>query len=76
MGSEVLGAVVNAACTGETTEKGARPYGKKLGARRLQFMADIRASLVDCFSGSFAEEEHFPASRGGEMVPLGEYLLL
>lgn len=46
VGSEVLGAVVNAACTRETTEKGARPYGKKLGTRRLEFMADIQASLT------------------------------
>lgn len=41
LGSEVLGAVVNAACTGETTEKGARPYGKRLSARRLEFVAEI-----------------------------------
>jgi len=46
VGNEVLGAVVNAACTGETTEKGARPYGKKLSARRLEFVGEIRASLV------------------------------
>lgn len=45
LGNEVLGSIVNAACTGETTEKGARPYGKKLGARRLEFVAEIRASL-------------------------------
>ncbi|CAM9115140.1 unnamed protein product [Ectocarpus sp. 8 AP-2014] len=46
MGNEVLGAVVNAACTGETTEKGARPYGKKLSARRLEFVGEIKASLA------------------------------
>ncbi|CAM9532930.1 unnamed protein product, partial [Hapterophycus canaliculatus] len=46
VGNEVLGAVVNSACTGETTEKGARPYGKKLGAGRLEFAGDIRASLA------------------------------
>lgn len=46
VGSDVLGAVVNAACTGETTEKGARPYGKKLSTRRLEFTEEIRASLA------------------------------
>ncbi|CAM9986369.1 unnamed protein product [Ectocarpus sp. 6 AP-2014] len=46
VGNQVLGAVVNAACTGETTEKGARPYGKKLSARRLEFAGEIRASLA------------------------------
>ena len=45
LGSEVLGSVVNAACTGSTTKKGARPYGKQLGKRRLEFIAKIRASL-------------------------------
>ena len=38
--------VVNAACTGATTEEGAAPYGKKLNARRLEFIGQIRASLV------------------------------
>ncbi|CAB1106874.1 unnamed protein product [Ectocarpus sp. CCAP 1310/34] len=51
VGNELLGAVVNSACTGETTEKGARPYGKKLSARRLEFAGDIRASLAK-FSGN------------------------
>ncbi|CAN0550788.1 unnamed protein product [Ectocarpus sp. 12 AP-2014] len=46
VGNEVLGAVVNSACTGEMTEKGARPYGKKLSARRLEFAGEIRASLA------------------------------
>lgn len=45
LGSEVLGAVMNAACTGNTTEKGARPYGKRLNLRRLEFVAEVRASL-------------------------------
>lgn len=40
----MLGAVVNVACTRETTEKGARPYGKKLNSRRLESAADIRVS--------------------------------
>ncbi|CAM9478203.1 unnamed protein product, partial [Sphacelaria rigidula] len=51
VGNEVLGAVVNSACTGETTEKGARPYGKKLSARRLEFAGEIRASLAK-YSGN------------------------
>ena len=51
VGNEVLGAVVSSACTGETTEKGARPYGKKLSARRLEFAGDIRASLAK-YSGN------------------------
>ena len=46
LGNEVLGSVANAACTGDTTEKSARPYGKQLGKRRLEFIAQIRASLV------------------------------
>lgn len=46
LGNEVLGAVVNAACTGEATERGSRPYGKKLSARRFEFVGDIRASLL------------------------------
>lgn len=46
LGSEVLGSVANAACTGQTTGKGARPYGKQLGKRGLEFIAQIRASLV------------------------------
>lgn len=46
LGSEVLGSVVNAACTGATTEQGAQPYGKKLGARRMEFIGQIRATLA------------------------------
>ena len=46
LGSEVLGSVVNAACTGETTEKGARPSTKQLGKRRLEFIGQIKASLA------------------------------
>ncbi|CAM9562170.1 unnamed protein product [Ectocarpus sp. 8 AP-2014] len=46
LGSEVLGSVVNAACTGATTEEGAAPYGKKLNARRLEFVGQIRVSLA------------------------------
>eukprot|EP00903_Cladosiphon_okamuranus_P018123 g16678.t1 len=46
LGSEVLGSVVNAACTRSTTEEGAAPYGKKLNARRLEFLGQIRASLA------------------------------
>lgn len=46
VGSQVLGEVINAACTGQTTQRGARPYGKKLSSRRLQFVAEIRASLL------------------------------
>ncbi|CAN0092558.1 unnamed protein product [Scytosiphon promiscuus] len=46
VGNEVLGTVVNSACAGEMKEKGARPYGKKLGARRLEFAGEIRASLA------------------------------
>ncbi|CAM9882297.1 unnamed protein product [Pylaiella littoralis] len=45
IGSEV-GSVVNAACTGEVSDQGASPSGKKLSARRLEFMGDIRASLL------------------------------
>ncbi|CAM9596594.1 unnamed protein product [Ectocarpus fasciculatus] len=51
VGNDVLGGVVNSACTGETTEKGARPYGKKLSARRLEFAGEIRASLAK-YSGN------------------------
>ncbi|CAM9812320.1 unnamed protein product, partial [Pylaiella littoralis] len=46
LGNEILGPVVNAACLGETTEKGAKPLTKKLGARRMEFAADARASLL------------------------------
>ena len=46
LGSEVLGSVVNAACTGATTEEGAAPYGKKLNSRRLEFVEQVRASLA------------------------------
>ena len=46
LGNEVLGSIVNAACTGETAEKGARPYGKRLSSRRLEFVAEIQASLL------------------------------
>lgn len=48
IGNDVLGGVVNSACLGETTEKGAKPSTKKLGARRMEFVADIRASLLKC----------------------------
>ncbi len=46
IGNEVLGSVVNAACTGAATQQEARPYGKKLSARRIEFMQEIRASLL------------------------------
>ncbi|CAM9413902.1 unnamed protein product [Pylaiella littoralis] len=46
LGSEVLGSVVNAACTGATTEEGAAPYGKKLKARRREFIGQIQAFLA------------------------------
>lgn len=46
LGSEVLGSVVNAACTGATTEEGAAPYGKKLNSRRMEFIGQIRLSLA------------------------------
>lgn len=46
LGSEVSGSVVNAACTGATTEQGARPSTKQLGKRRLEFIGQIRASLA------------------------------
>lgn len=46
LGSEVLGSVVNAACTGQTTEEGAAPYGKKLNARGLEFVQQARLSLA------------------------------
>lgn len=46
LGSEVLGSVANAACTGATTEQGAAPYGKRLNTRRLEFVGQIRASLA------------------------------
>lgn len=47
IGSDVLGGVVNSACSGEMAEKGARPSTKKLGARRMEFVADVRASLLE-----------------------------
>ncbi|CAB1097168.1 unnamed protein product [Ectocarpus sp. CCAP 1310/34] len=46
LGNEVLGAVSNMACTGETTERANRPYGKKLCAKRNEFSADIQAYLA------------------------------
>ncbi|CAM9693821.1 unnamed protein product, partial [Pylaiella littoralis] len=46
VGNDVLGAVMNAACTGETTTRNARPYGTKLSARRLEFVQDNRASIA------------------------------
>ena len=46
VGNEVLGAVVNAACTVEMTKKGDRPNGKKLSSRRHEFKQDIQASLA------------------------------
>ena len=46
IGNDVLGGVVNSACLGETTGKGAKPSTKKLGARRMEFIAETRASLL------------------------------
>lgn len=46
LGSEVLGGIVNAACTGETSKHGAKPSTKKLGARRMEFISEIRPSLL------------------------------
>lgn len=46
VGNDVLGGIANAACTGDTSEKGDRPKGKKLKSRRLEFEGDIRASLL------------------------------
>lgn len=46
-GSSVLGGVLNSACTGELTEKGTRPSTKKLGARRMEPVAQIRASVLE-----------------------------
>jgi hypothetical protein len=51
VGNHVLGSVINIACTGETTEKGSRPNGKKLSARRLEFVQEIKASLTK-FNGN------------------------
>lgn len=46
IGNDVLGGGLNSACTGEVSEKGAKPSTKKLGARRMQFIAEILASLL------------------------------
>lgn len=46
VGAQVLGSVSNAACTGQATIRGSRPYGKKLSARRFEFILNIKASLT------------------------------
>lgn len=46
IGNDVLGGVVNSACLGETTEQRSKPSTKKLGARRMEFIAEIRGSLL------------------------------
>lgn len=45
LGHQVLGEVINSACTGETTSRGSRPYGKKLRTRRMHFATDIHKCL-------------------------------
>ena len=46
VGLHVLGKVSNAACIGDVSEKGSRPFGKKLNAKRLIFVDLIKTSLV------------------------------
>lgn len=46
IGSYVVGGVVNSAFMGDLTEKGNRPSTKKLGARRIEFVAQILASVL------------------------------
>lgn len=46
VGNEVLGAVTNMACIGETTGRGNRPYGRRLSVRRNEFIGGIQASLA------------------------------
>lgn len=46
VGSQVLGAISHAVCTGSTSAKGSRPKAKKLGIRRLCFADPMRASLA------------------------------
>lgn len=38
---------MNAACTGEISRRATAPYGKKLNARRIEFISEIRASLTN-----------------------------
>ncbi|CAN0320098.1 unnamed protein product [Pylaiella littoralis] len=45
VGSQALGAISNAVCTGSTSAKGVRPVGKKLGRLRNSVAGYIRASL-------------------------------
>ncbi|CAM9309058.1 unnamed protein product [Hapterophycus canaliculatus] len=43
---EVLGSVVTSATSGETTEQGDAPQGPKLRRIRMEFLGEIRASLL------------------------------
>ena len=45
IGNDVLGGVVNSACTGVMSKRVVAPYGKKLNAVRMEFIDDIRGSL-------------------------------
>lgn len=47
----VLGGVVNSACNVEISENGDEPQGTKLRRFRLEFLAEIRASLLK-YSGN------------------------
>lgn len=50
VGSDVLGAISHAVCTGSTSAKGSRPCGKKLRTRRLSFVDAVKKSLAACAS--------------------------
>ncbi|CAM9719770.1 unnamed protein product [Ectocarpus sp. 13 AM-2016] len=46
LGHEVLGSVVTSATSGEATEQGDAPQGPKLRRMRMEFVGEIRASLL------------------------------
>lgn len=77
VGNEVLGAVVNDACSGDTAAKGSRLYGKKLGARRLEFVGEIRASVAKYQddNGRLLLRDLLNKRNASQLetVPLGEY---
>lgn len=72
IGKSVLGFVVNSACLGETTEKGAKPSTKKLGARRMEFIAEIRASLLKHAGKTRLLFRHLVSKREAGQLEEGE----
>ncbi|CAN0431869.1 unnamed protein product, partial [Pylaiella littoralis] len=51
IGNDVLGGVVNSACNVEISENGDEPQGPKLRRIRMEFLVEIRASLLK-YSGN------------------------